>query len=219
MADYFETSLTDLRATLTNIISQKTTRRYGLSERDNALEKAYVKICGKANFSFLKKRDTSIAITAGSNTFSVPSDLLRFDPRTQGLFLDSKRLGNKLEYITPNLRDNIDETSSGQPYGWYKEGATGYLSCKADKGYTGILEYYQRPKKLSEEILIPAEYADIIAWWGALALISPTNRNRPVIETECINQINELIDAYDVQNADNQQEFIDINDSDSICMM
>lgn len=219
MSDYFEASLSDLKATLTSILSQRTTRRYSTQERENALEKAYAKICGKANFSFLKKRDIAISLTSGSNTFTIPSDLLRFDPKTQGLYKTEKRRGNKLKYILPNVRDNIDETSSGEPYGWYKEGFTGYLNCKADKNYVGILEYYQRPKKLSTEILIPAEYSDVIAWWGALGLISPTNRNRPVIETECINQLNELIDAYVVQEADSQQEWLEINDSDSICMM
>jgi len=210
MSDYFTATTQDLDRTLTRLLSQRTTRIYDTQSRGNALEKAYVKICGKANFSFLKKRSLTITITAGSNEFTLPEDCLRFDPKIQGLYLTSKTPDNRLGYIDPSDRRLVDETSSGEPFGWYKEGLTGYLSCKADKNYTAIMEYYQRPKKLENEILIPAEYVDVIAWWAALGLLTPTNRNRPVVETECINQINELIDAYDVQSADAQQEYINI---------
>lgn len=205
----FSITLPDLKQRLSNILAQRTTRRYSEDERMAALEEAYLKICGKDNFSFLETRSSSIAITAGSNTFLMPDNFLRFDKRSQGLYLGSKSVQNKVNFLERADRPDVDESVTNRPEFWFKVGNIGYLGAKSDASYMAILEHFKKPDKLSEgTILIPGEYASIISWWAAMELMSTTNPKRPGVETECINKLNELIEAYVTKDADQNQDYI-----------
>ena len=203
----FEITLDDLKLRLTGILSQRTTRRYSEKDRINALEIANLVVCGKLNLPELFTEET-VNFTANSNTFDLPSDILRFDPKEQTLCIDAKSYENSLDYISAIDRKLIDLTSSHEPWGWYRKGSKGYLSSPSDTNHTAILEYYKKPASLETEIVIPTAYANIIAWWGAMEILSPTNPNRPAVEKEAINKLNELIHYIEVQGADNQQDYI-----------
>lgn len=204
------TNIQEILEDLTSVLSERTTKRYSLAQRKRAIDRAYEKILTNEDFNFMETSSSLLTVTAGSTSFALPDDFFKISLSYQALYRNSKAPENMMSYLAKPNRLRADWSVSDEPEYWWNIGKTGYLLNKSDSNYSLFLEYTKVPEKISDggTILIPAGRADIIAWWGALELLSPTNPKRPEVVRYSQELFSELVKRYSVDQAENEQEFI-----------
>lgn len=90
---------------------------------------------------FEELRETlDLSLVADDSTIDIPTRFLG----VKTIVLN----GSKLQKLN---RLPLDTTTSGQPRFWLRRGQTLYLAPAADQAYTGYLEYYRAPERLSAD--------------------------------------------------------------------
>lgn len=124
-------------------IRESDTQRLPASVRGDIVNMKIRELCRKADFRFLEKSSSSVVLSAGEYSVSLPADFSR-------PYLVRLRAGSDTSWVDQltysellaRYPDPANE-SAGTPECYAVWGSTMYFSCRADQTYTVVMEYYQ----------------------------------------------------------------------------
>ncbi len=188
------------------LLKDKSNTRFLLDTVKKAINIENARIVQSDFFEF-RETSSNISVTADVNTFTLPTDFDLTSPDKTMVYWESIKKNNQIDYL--NGRRNPDSTLTGKPRYWYKFAGTGYLWRTPHENNTIIFQYFKTVDEMTADTdvsLIPGAYADVIAFGAAQNLMSSTDPDFIMVQSEYMNRYNQLIDHFLVKNHDNHQE-------------